>query len=75
MACRQGQPKEKAKRLNAFEVAKPGKQPKDYAHRNEASKAFRQHVCQTTAKLRATGKVTEVGGKPEFTAAKIALDQ
>lgn len=44
-----------------------------YLADNKPSKEFHKHLCSATAKVKATGEVTEKDGKKLFTVSKIDL--
>ena len=58
---------------NVIEVTKDGKKETYYLVHNDLSKKFHEHLCTTTAKVKATGTSKKVDGKLEFTATKIDL--
>src|SRR5213592_4734829 len=58
---------------NAITVDENGKKVTYYLTHNKVSKDFHEHICKTTAKVKATGTVSEAHGKLELTTTKIEL--
>ena len=61
---------------NVLVQEKNGKLTKFYLVQNEVSKKFHDNLCQTSAKVKATGDVKKnADGKWELTATKLELDK
>ena len=60
---------------NAIKVKEGGKTVTYYLVHNQVSKDFHKNICTSTAKVTATGTVTEANGKLEMSPTKIELDK
>jgi hypothetical protein len=58
---------------NAIVVEQKGKKVTYYLTDNDVSKEFHDHICKSSAKVKATGVVKEAGDKMELTPTKIEL--
>jgi hypothetical protein len=58
---------------NVVQVKEGGKTVNYYLVQNDVAKGFHKNVCQATANVKATGTVSEVDGKKQFTASKIEV--
>ena len=58
---------------NAIVTEEGGQEVTYYLTHNDVSKKFHRNICQTTKTVRATGEVSEEGGKKTLTPSKIEV--